>query len=102
MKRKSLSFRLEQPTEEELLAEIEEFFTSLSLTLRDFTVADFIAAAKIFFAPVTRKALQRTKAEQRSLGKEVGENQKDRSRYCCPPKAETSPLSAATSEKPVS
>jgi hypothetical protein len=69
MKRRSLSFRLEEPTEEELHAEIEQFFTSLSLTLKDFTVADFIAAAKIFFAPVIRKGVQRTKAEQRSLGK---------------------------------
>jgi hypothetical protein len=57
MKRKSLSFRLEEPTEEELHAEIEEHFTWLSLNLKNFTVADFIAAAKIFFAPVIRKAL---------------------------------------------
>src|SRR5262249_37431852 len=36
---------------------------------KDFTVADFIAAAKIFFAPVTHKALTRTLIENRAFEK---------------------------------
>ena len=73
MKRaKSLFFRNEEPTEEQLMAEIDEHFTSLSLSLKDFTVADFIAAAKIFLAPVIRKALQRTKADRSLWGATKG------------------------------
>jgi hypothetical protein len=75
MKRKSLSFRLEEPTEKELLAEIDEFFFSLMHSLRNPTVEDFVAAAKIFFAPVVRKALQRTKAENRSVRKANSDRQ---------------------------
>lgn len=66
---KSLFFRLEEPTEEQLMVEIDEFFGSLERALIDPTFEDFVAAAKIFFAPVIRKALQRTKAENRSIRK---------------------------------
>ena len=66
---KSLGFRIEEPTEEQLMAEIEKYFFTLMHSLRNPTVEDFVAAAKIFFAPVIRKALQRTKAENRSIRK---------------------------------
>src|SRR5262245_48890187 len=66
---KSLFFRLETPTEEQLMAEIDEFFFAHWHSLRNPTLEDFVAAAKIFFAPVIRKALQRTKAEDRSIRK---------------------------------
>jgi hypothetical protein len=68
-KHKSLSFRLDEPTEEQLMTEIDEFFFALMHSLRNPTVEDFVAAAKMFFAPVIRKALQRTKAENRSIQK---------------------------------
>jgi hypothetical protein len=64
---KSLFFRIEEPTEEQLMAEVDEFYFSLMRSLRNPTLEDFIAATKIFFAPVIRKALERTKAENRSI-----------------------------------
>jgi hypothetical protein len=66
---KSLWLRNEEPTEEQLMSEIDEYFFGLWHTLRNPTLEDFVAAAKIFFAPVIRKALQRTKAEDRSIRK---------------------------------
>jgi hypothetical protein len=66
-KLKSLFFRNEEPTEEQLMAEVDEFFFALRHSLRNPTIEDFIAATKIFFAPVIRKALGRTKAENRSI-----------------------------------
>ena len=68
-KPKSLFFRNEELTEEQLMAEIDEFFFSLMHSLRNPTIEDFIAATKIFFAPVIRKALQRDKVENRSIRK---------------------------------
>jgi hypothetical protein len=66
---KSLFLRNEEPTEEQLMAEIDEFFFGLMHGLRNPTVEDFVAGAKIFFGPVIRKALERTKAENRSIQK---------------------------------
>ena len=66
---RSLFFRNEIPTEEQLMAEIDEFFYAHFHSLKNPTVEDFVAAAKIFFGPVIRKALERTKAENSSIRK---------------------------------
>jgi hypothetical protein len=68
MKHKSLFFRLDKLTEEQLFAEIDEYYHALSRTLINFTVDDFIAATKVFFAPVIRKALARTNVEDATIG----------------------------------
>jgi hypothetical protein len=68
MKRKSLFFRLDELTEEQLFAEIDEYYYALANGLKNFTVDDFIAATKVFFAPVIRKALARTNVEDATIG----------------------------------
>jgi hypothetical protein len=77
MKRKSLFFRLKEPTEEQLLAEIDEFFFALSHSLINPTAEDFAAAAKIFFGPPIRKVLKRAEASRREATK-VNESQRER------------------------
>jgi hypothetical protein len=74
--RKSLFFTLEEPTEKQLLAEIDEFFCSLERTLINPTAEDFAAAAKIFFVPIIRKALKRAEASRREA-KKVNENHRE-------------------------
>jgi hypothetical protein len=67
MTHKSLWFKLNEPTEEQLFAEIDEFFSSLEHALINPTSEDYAAAAKIFFAPPVRKALKRTVLETQTL-----------------------------------
>src|SRR5258708_39554211 len=66
-RRKSLFFRLEEPTEEQLFAEFDEYFFALSESLINFTVEDAATAVKVFFTPVIRKMLKRIKSQNLTL-----------------------------------
>jgi hypothetical protein len=63
----SLFFRLDEPTEDQLFAEFDEYFFACSRTLINFTVEDAAAVVKVFFAPVIRTMLKRIESQNRTL-----------------------------------